>query len=119
MSISEGGSCGYVKWNNTKFWAGGHCYTLLNVDENKILNKFLYQILKNDEKKLMRLGVGSGLKNIQKLDVENFKIKLPSIKEQNKISKFLNFLDLKINKCFNEIILLKRFKKGLLQKMFC
>ena len=29
ISISEGGnSCGYVQYNKSKFWSGGHCYTL-------------------------------------------------------------------------------------------
>ena len=28
ISISEGGnSCGYVQYNYTPFWSGGHCYT--------------------------------------------------------------------------------------------
>ncbi|WP_229035936.1 restriction endonuclease subunit S [Phocaeicola vulgatus] len=29
ISISEGGnSCGYVQYNSSEFWSGGHCYTL-------------------------------------------------------------------------------------------
>lgn len=29
ISISEGGnSCGYVQYNKSEFWSGGHCYTL-------------------------------------------------------------------------------------------
>ena len=28
ISISEGGnSCGYVQYNSSEFWSGGHCYT--------------------------------------------------------------------------------------------
>ena len=29
ISISEGGnSCGYVQFNSSPFWSGGHCYTI-------------------------------------------------------------------------------------------
>jgi len=33
ISISEGGnSCGYVNFNIDRFWSGGHCYSLINID---------------------------------------------------------------------------------------
>ena len=32
ISISEGGnSCGYVQFNSSPFWSGGHCYTIQNI----------------------------------------------------------------------------------------
>jgi type I restriction enzyme S subunit len=35
ISISEGGnSCGYVQFNTTPFWSGGHCYTIQNITNN-------------------------------------------------------------------------------------
>ena len=45
ISISEGGnSCGYVQYNYTPFWSGGHCYTLENIS-NVVDNRYLFHYL--------------------------------------------------------------------------
>jgi len=119
ITISEGGnSCGYVNLFKTKFWCGGHCYAIENL-KNNVVNDFLFQILKQSEIKIMRLRVGSGLPNIQKKDINNFKFKLPvSIVEQTKIANFLSDIDIKIEALNAKIENSKSFKKGLLQQMF-
>jgi len=54
ISISEGGnSCGYVQFNSSPFWSGGHCYTIQNVNSALIENKYLYHYLKYKEKEMM------------------------------------------------------------------
>jgi type I restriction enzyme S subunit len=48
--ISEGGnSCGYVNFIKTRFWQGGHCYSV----DAKIHKHFLYHLLKFHEKEIM------------------------------------------------------------------
>ena len=119
ISISEGGnSCGYVNFNNEKFWSGGHCYTILNIAPSLTVN-YLYQFLKFNEASIMRLRVGSGLPNIQKKDLNLFCIQFPDITEQTKIANFLSAIDEKINHCQTQIEKTEKYKKGLLQKMFC
>ncbi|MDR0911569.1 MAG: restriction endonuclease subunit S [Methanobrevibacter sp.] len=118
ITISEGGnSCGYVKFNKEKFWCGGHCYF---VDKFKINihNLFLFQELKYLQDSIMKLRVGSGLPNIQKGDIENFKINVPIFEEQEKISNFLMDIDDKIENVDFQLKELQEFKKSLLQKMF-
>lgn len=119
ITISEGGnSCGYVNFFKTKFWCGGHSYAIENL-KNNVVNDFLFQLLKQSEIKIMRLRVGSGLPNIQKKDINNFKFKLPvSISEQTKIANFLSDIDLKIEALNSKIENTQTFKKGLLQQMF-
>lgn len=118
ISISEGGnSCGYVNFNNNKFWSGGHCYTLLNLSSN-IIVRYLYNYLKFKEKQIMNLRVGSGLPNIQKNALSALSITLPCFKEQTKIATFLSTIDKKIEKEEKKLEKLKVYKKGLLQKMF-
>lgn len=118
ITISEGGnSCGFVNFNKEKFWSGGHCYYLSDLS-SQIDTYYLFSYLKFIELKIMRLRVGSGLPNIQKGDVENIKIKITDITEQNKISSMLKYTD----KCIYSINAQKHnfeiFKKGLLQQMF-
>ena len=118
ITISEGGnSCGYVNYMTSKFWCGGHCYSLLNLKKT-ITTKYLFQYLKFHQNKIMRLRVGSGLPNIQRNDIINFTIKVPHIEEQTKIAHFLSALDRKIAVMDGQIEKTKEWKKGLLQRMF-
>lgn len=120
ITISEGGnSCGYINYLTTKFWSGGHCYTLKVNNEKSTNNEFLFQLLKKYEIEIKRLRVGSGLPNIQKKDLLIFKFSFPSsIKEQTKIANFLSSIDQKISLTQVEIKKMEAWKKGLLQKMF-
>ena len=95
ISISEGGnSCGYVQFNSSPFWSGGHCYTIQKLAEN-VDNMYLYHYLKSKEDAIMKLRIGSGLPNIQKKDLAMFKIKLPNVEQQKSISTFLSSLERK------------------------
>ena len=118
ISISEGGnSCGYVQFNSSPFWSGGHCYTIQKLAEN-VDNMYLYHYLKSKEDAIMKLRIGSGLPNIQKKDLAMFKIKLPNVEQQKSISTFLSSLERKAE--IEEIIqnaMLKE-KQYLLQQMF-
>ena len=85
ISISEGGnSCGYVQFNTSPFWSGGHCYSIQNIAD-KVDNMYLYHYLKSNEDAIMKLRIGSGLPNIQKKDLAMFKIIVPKIEWQIKI----------------------------------
>ena len=118
ITISEGGnSCGYVNFVATRFWSGGHNYSLQELKKS-INVRYLYQYLKFNELRIMRLRVGSGLPNIQKGEVSNFKITLPCIEEQEKIANFLSSIDSKIDQVGKQLIESKQFKKALLQQMF-
>lgn len=97
ITISEGGnSCGYVNLIKSKFWAGGHAYTIKLIQKD-LDNLFIYYLLKNNEPKIMSLRVGSGLPNIQKKSIENFELSLPiNSQEQIAISNVLSDMDLEI-----------------------
>ena len=116
ISISEGGnSCGYVNFNREKFWSGGHCYTVEPININ---NEYLFQLLKYYEKAIMSLRVGSGLPNIQKRDLELFKVAIHNQDEQKDISVTLCKIDLKIDLESKKLSNLESLKKGLMQNMF-
>ena len=118
ITISEGGnSCGYINFITSKFWSGGHCYSIEEL-KGDVLNRFLFQYLKFNEHLIMRLRVGSGLPNIQKGEINNFKVNLPSLEEQTKIANFLSLIDTKIEQVGKQLRESKQFKKALLQQMF-
>lgn len=118
ITISEGGnSCGYVNFVTTRFWSGGHNYSLQDLEQS-IDAQYLYQYLKFNEEAIMRLRVGSGLPNIQKREISNFKISVPYLKEQIKIANFLLSIDFKIGQVKKQLEYIKKFKKALLQQMF-
>ena len=115
ITISEGGNAGYVNFIKEKFWSSGHCYTLHDL---KIDKYFLYQCLKNSEKRLMKLQLGTALKNIRQSEIVEFELNIPkSIKEQEKIGGYLSLLDEEIDNLKKQKELIKEMKKGAMQKL--
>lgn len=118
ITISEGGnSCGYVNIINTKFWSGGHCYTLEKLKDN-VDNFFLFQLLKSKELEIMSLRVGSGLPNIQNGAINDFMFVLPKKDEQKIIGYYFKNLDHLISNHELQINKLQNIKKAFLAKMF-
>ncbi len=118
ITISEGGnSCGYINFMRTRFWSGGHCYSLLDIIDD-INRSFFYQALKGNEKSIMALRVGSGLPNIQRKALASFEITYPTSKlEQSKISEILSTVDKAIEQTVQLIEKYKRIKTGLMQDL--
>lgn len=116
ITISEGGnSCGFVGFQSSQFWCGGHCYAL---ETPKLDPGFLYQLLKFNEVKIMRLRVGSGLPNIQKKDIDSLELLYPTSPEEIKnITEILNVADGKIYAQQQELLCLKQEKKSLMQQL--
>ena len=118
ITISEGGnSCGYINFLNTKFWSGGHCYSLSDLTPEIHVN-FLYIFLKFKEENIMKLRVGSGLPNIQRKDLDKFILKIPEIREQQKIFEFLGSVDNMLELKQKQIAYAEGWKKGVMQGVF-
>lgn len=119
ISISEGGnSCGYVQYNTSPYWSGGHCYSLKILHPQKTSDLYLYHFLKWQEENIMALRIGSSLPNIQKKDLLRFPIILPTITQQNKIVSILSAIEVNVS-C--EISITKYFikqKEYLLGQLF-
>lgn len=96
-------------------------YVILRPKLN-LSRQFFKYYLKTDEyiKKLNRNieGIRDG-KMISYKYFSEIELPFPSIEEQVKIANFLSVLDQKIRLCNMEIEKIARWKKGLLQKMFC
>lgn len=119
ISISEGGnSCGYVQYNSSEFWSGGHCYTLRIKPTAPILTQFLFHFLKWKEPDIMALRIGSGLPNIQKKDLSKVCIVVPTLDRQQKLIALLTTFQMKIKNEEMYTINLDMQKQYLLSQMF-
>lgn len=116
ITISEGGnSCGFIGYQTSNFWCGGHCYYLSKL---KINTQTLFQILKFNEPKIMKLRVGSGLPNIQKKAIESYSIYYPNqANEQEKIAEVLSNADREIELLKAKLEHLQQEKKALMQQL--
>ncbi len=83
-------------------------------------NYFMGYLLNNHKfrKKVIKLGQGSTRFNISKNKLLDLKLKIPTLKEQEKIGNFLSLFDRLLEKINEKIELLKELKKGYLQQMF-
>ena len=80
--------------------------------------EFLYYVMKLSSNRLTSLSSGTTIAYLSRKEFENFKIKLPSLEEQNKIANFLSSIDKKIEQVQKQLEQTKEFKKALLQQMF-
>lgn len=118
ISISEGGnSCGYIQWNHSSFWSGGHCYTL-RLRDSGINDKYLYHFLKWREVDIMKLRIGTVLPNIQKKDLSKVMITIPVSSLQTNIVNLLDPYDVKVTHEADILELYNRQKSCLLSEMF-
>jgi type I restriction enzyme S subunit len=79
---------------------------------------FLAYFIKLTTKKLLEFNQGTSIKGIVKSDLEEIKIPIPSLKEQQKIASFLSNIDRKIETAQTQLTQTRTFKKGLLQQLF-
>ena len=112
--ISEGGnSCGFVNFIKTKFWQGGHCYSI----ETRLHTDFLFHLMKFKEKEIMALRVGSGLPNIQLKRLYTFHISIPEKIIQIELAEIFNSFDLEIKILIEKLNKIKELKKSMMQNL--
>ena len=81
-------------------------------------NEFIYYLLNLYKREMIKHSSGSTFLEISKKEVEKINIKVPNLEEQDKIANFISLIDKKIEIKEKEVENLKKFKRGLLQKMF-
>ena len=103
------------KFNNLSF-----SYNAPRIRVKNAYHTFIYHYLKSGIilKQQQRLFVGNAQPFLDTDAMRGFKIKLPSIKEQQKIANFLSSIDAKIESTSQQINQTQSFKKGLLQQLF-
>ncbi len=118
VTVSEGGnSCGWVGMPAGAFWLGGHCYALEPRDR-RLSIAFLYQALKFRETEIMALRVGSGLPNIQKTRLREFRLEVPrSFDEATEIEQKLDVVDGEVRALEAKLHKVLAIKQGMIQRL--
>lgn len=79
---------------------------------------FLAYCLKSLKAKLLAFNQGMAIKGFTKDDISNLDIPLPKLEEQQKIADCLTSLDELIAAQARKLVVLKTYKKGLMQRLF-
>ncbi|MCR1815356.1 restriction endonuclease subunit S [Aliarcobacter butzleri] len=81
-------------------------------------NEYIYYALRYITPYIQSTQANTTLPIINKTEFSKFKINIPCLEEQNKISNFLSLIDNKIEENQKQLEKSKEFKKSLLQQMF-
>ncbi|GAA3642728.1 restriction endonuclease subunit S [Asaccharospora irregularis] len=81
-------------------------------------NEFIYQFLIKYEDKWSRISQGSTFESVNRTDITDTKVSIPSKEEQEKIASFFSLIDDKIYLQGEKVEALKDYKKGMMQKIF-
>ena len=88
------------------------------VPKNEISPEFIYYIMNLSARRLNSLSSGTTISYLSRREFENFRIRIPLLREQIKVSNFLLNIDTQVRLLQSKIDKSKTWKKGLLQKMF-
>ena len=110
----RGNTCGAVNFTKPKSWITGNAMVINLDNSTKAIKTFIYYLLSNTN--FQYLISGSGQPQITS-NIRYHKIKLPNLKEQQKIAEVLTACDDEINLLNLKLENLKRQKQGLMQKL--
>lgn len=101
--------------------AGQNCITNQQINSVVPVNNnddFVFFVLQHYSNKIASLAAEQAVPILNKTNFSSFELETPRMEEQVKIAKFINGIDVKINRAENQIQKTQEWKKGLLQKMF-
>lgn len=87
------GGIGYVGYQSQPFWLGALCYKMNSIDENSLINKYLFYFLQSRSQLLLALKKEGGVPAVNKSDLAKLEIPVPPLVEQQRIVTILDELD--------------------------
>lgn len=116
------GECGYVLNPSENIFLPDRLWITSGVNRSLFNVKFINYTLNTPQNKLViknkATGTSNSMKNITKQDWLLTTIALPIISEQEKIAKFLEAVDQKIEQLEKMVVLHEKYKKGMMQRIF-
>lgn len=98
---------------NGQYWVNNHVHVVKSNNHNLYFMNYYLNF-----KELRTFVTGNAPAKLTHANLCNINLEIPCLNEQGKISALLKSIDKKRNNQINKIVLLKRRKQGLLQKMF-
>lgn len=98
---------------NGQYWVNNHAHVVKSNNHNLYFMNYYLNF-----KELRTFVAGNAPAKLTHANLCNINLEIPCLNEQGKISALLKSIDNKMNNQINKIVLLKRRKQGLLQKMF-
>src|SRR5699024_407534 len=98
---------------NGQYWVNNHAHVVKSNNHNLYFMNYYLNF-----KELRTFVTGNAPAKLTHENLCNINLEIPCLNEQGKISALLKSIDNKMNNQINKIVLLKRRKQGLLQKMF-
>lgn len=86
------GGIGFVGYQSNNFWLGPLCYKIKS-NKDWVTTKYLYYILSNSTEELLSLKKTGGVPALNRSDLIQMKISIPSLEEQNHIVDILDQFD--------------------------
>ncbi|MEE4857095.1 restriction endonuclease subunit S [Pseudomonas alliivorans] len=87
------GGIGYVGYQREPFWLGPLCYKLQSTDKAVLINKYLFYFLQSRSELLLDLKKEGGVPAVNKSDLVQLEVPVPSLKEQRRIVTILDKFD--------------------------
>lgn len=119
LLVSINGTIGKIaKFNNENIVLGkSACYINLNDTSDK---NYIYFLLKSREFQnyIQQYATGTTIKNVSLKTIRNFKVKLPALKYQNKVSTILQNIENKIQLNYKMIANLEELSQTLFKRWF-
>ena len=89
---------------NEKYYLNSQAFTIKSKNETIVINEYLWYYLDNNKEQVFKCGRGTAQKAIDIDEFKSIKIPIPSLKRQQEIVKYLDFIYEKANKTSNEKI---------------
>ena len=100
LCSSSGAYSGFINKYNAKVWASD-CFSI--IPNEKLLNNYLYYILKSIQQKIYKLQSGTAQPHVYSKDLKNIKIPIPTLEKQQEIVSYCESNDNKIKELEKEI----------------
>lgn len=88
ITIAQYGSAGYIDYQQKKFWANDVCYSVY--PKSSVDNKYLFYALVNKQYDIYSLRTNAVPAHLPLKSLQDVKIPVPSLEEQNRIVGFLD-----------------------------
>lgn len=93
------GGIGFIGYQHKPFWLGPLCYKVKSINESRVLTKYLYYCLQNNQANLLKMKKEGGTPAINKVDLVRMQVFIPPLPIQSEIVKILdNFTELTARK---------------------